>query len=136
MNTGKLAFAGVAILVVAAVIAGLIVSGSPQEQRLLRFDERRVADLQRVSRTVLTYYRETHMLPADLDTLVNGWASAGLPRDPQTDLSYDFEVLGNRSYRLCADFALDSRETPRVEFWSHAGGYQCFSFDYSEVVFD
>lgn len=82
----------------------------------------------------LGYYRDTERLPADLETLVNGWASSGIPRDPDTERNYEYRVISSRRYELCGDFALDSRPTTQDQFWTHAGGHQCFSFDYSDVV--
>ena len=136
MSFGRLASIGVILVVLAAVIAGLVVSGSPDEQRLLRSDGRRVTDLQQLSRSIERYYRDTEGLPPDLETLLNGWASSGLPLDPETDQDYDYEIESSRTYRLCANYALDSRANRQAEFWSHAGGHQCYSFDYSALVLD
>lgn len=136
MTSGRIALAGAVFIVVAAVIAGLVISGSPARQRMLRLDDRRLDDLQRISRSIERYYRETEAVPTDLDVLVNGWISAGLPRDPETDDDYDYEVETGYRYQLCADFALASRETEASGFWSHEPGYQCFSIDYSDVRLD
>ena len=45
MSVQRVAAIGSAVVVVASVIAGLFVTGSPLEQRLLGLDERRVSDL-------------------------------------------------------------------------------------------
>lgn len=136
MNAGKLTLAGIVVVVVAAVVAGLYISGSPLEQRMMREDSRRVADLRRLSRAIENYYRGTEMLPSDLDTLLNGWASSEIPRDPETDRDYEYEIRSDQTYQLCATFSLDSRPATQSEFWTHAGGHQCFSFDYSALVLD
>jgi type II secretory pathway pseudopilin PulG len=136
MNAGRLIFGAIILAVVAAIIAGLVISGSPREQRLLRDDDERVHDLQVLSRTIERYYRETEQLPPDLGTLLNGWASSEIPRDPATDQEYGYEISGTSEYRLCADFALEAREDRQPEYWSHDGGRYCYSFDYSELVLD
>ena len=136
MSTGRLGLIGVVIVVVAAVAAGLVISGSPGEQRRLRADDERVADLQRLSNVIGRYYRETESLPGDLATLLNGWISQEIPRDPDTDQPYGYELLAETAYRLCADFALESRPTRQPEFWDHGPGRQCFAFDYSDIVLD
>ncbi|MGD8340836.1 MAG: hypothetical protein PVH89_08640 [Gammaproteobacteria bacterium] len=136
MTSGRPALIAVVVVVVGAVIAGLVISGSPREQRLLRTDDERVNDLRRVSRAIERYYRETESLPADLQTLLNGWISQEIPRDPDTGQAYGYELLDETAYRLCADFALESRPTRQPEFWEHATGRQCFSFDYAELVLD
>lgn len=134
MNIGKVAAAFVVIVVGAALVAGLRISGSPNEQRNIRADRLRVANLQSLSSTIERYYRETRVLPADLGAVLNGWAGSEIPRDPETNQYYDYEIEGEQAYRLCATFARGSRPTQRVEFWSHPAGRQCFSFDYSELV--
>lgn len=135
MNRGRLALIGVVAVFVAAIVAGLVISGSPAEQRRLRADERRVSDLQQLSRAVERYYIQTERLPRELDTLVNGWISSGLPRDPETEAGYDYEITGDSTYRLCAEFARES--APGTEqFWSHRAGRHCYELDFSEFVLD
>ena len=136
MSRAGLALGAAVLVVVAAVIAGLVISGSPREQRLLRADDERVNDLQRLSRVIERYYRETESLPEDLQALLNGWISQEIPRDPATDVAYGFERVDGTAYRLCADFSLESLPTRQPEFWSHAAGRECFSFDYAELVLD
>lgn len=136
MSLGRLALVGVVAVVVAAVIAGLMITGSPQEQRLLRDDDERVNDLQRLSNVIQRYYRETERLPADLATLLNGWISQEIPRDPDTDAPYGFELIGATAYELCAEFSLESRPIRQPEFWDHGMGRQCFYFDYADIVLD
>lgn len=136
MNAGRLGFFGVIAVVVVAVIAGLIIAGSPAEQRRLRADDRRIRDLQRISSTIARYYRDTEKLPADLDMLINGWATTGIPLDPATEREYTYEIVDADHYRLCADFASDSRPSLPTDFWTHGSGRRCYSFDYSELVLD
>jgi hypothetical protein len=136
MNRGRLVLPGVIAIVAAAVVAGLYVSGSPIEQRRFRADERRVNDIQQISNTIGRYYNATENLPPELETLVNGWASTGIPRDPETENEYRYEITSDDSYRLCAEFARDSRPNRERDFWRHGGGSHCYSFDYSELVLD
>lgn len=134
--TGRLALFGVIAVVMVAVVAGLIIAGSPAEQRRLRADDHRVRDLQRLSSTIQRYYRDTEKLPADLGTLINGWATTGIPLDPETEQEYAYEIVDADHYRLCAEFARDSRPSLPTDFWTHGSGRQCYSFDYSELVLD
>ena len=136
MNTGTLGVVGIVVIVGAAIVAGLVISGSPTVQRQLREDASRVTDLQRLSRSVERYYRDTEMLPYDLDVLLNGWASDEIPQDPVTDAAYAYEIDGSNRYRLCAEFALESEPGLQPEFWEHSAGRYCFAFDYSDLVLD
>jgi type II secretory pathway pseudopilin PulG len=136
LNAGKLALIGIVAVVIAAVVAGLVISGSPAEQRRLRADDRRVGDLQQLTRAIQRYYEETERLPETLDALVNGWISSELPRDPDTEAEYDYEITGSSAFRLCAEFARASRPNAEPEFWSHGAGGHCYSLDFSELVLD
>jgi type II secretory pathway pseudopilin PulG len=125
---------GLAIaLVVAAIVAGLIVSGSPQRQRMLRLDEQRVRDLQALQTNLSRRYTETGALPATLEDLIDGRLLSAVPRDPESGQSYVYEMTGRRVYRLCAEFALPSEGPEPNDFWAHAAGLQCFDFDYATL---
>lgn len=136
MNVGRLALPGVIAIVAVAVVAGLIVSGSPAEQRRLRADDRRISDLQRLSSSIQGYYVNAEKLPPNLETLVNGWMRSAIPLDPETDEEYLYEIVGDASYRLCAEFARDSRPNRPRDFWTHGSGRHCYAFDYSDFVLD
>ena len=58
-----------AVAVVAAIIGGLIVIGSPNEIRMRRFDERRASDLAAISNAISTYRLTHESVPQKLDDL-------------------------------------------------------------------
>lgn len=129
MSRQRLA-AGLAIaVVIAAIVAGLTISGSPQRQRLLRLDQQRVYELQGISRSLSDRYANTRTLPAALADLVDGRTRSSLPRDPVSGEPYGYEILERRAFQLCAEFALASEDPEPDEFWSHEAGRQCFRFD-------
>lgn len=128
MTLEKVAAAVSAVVVVAAVVAGLVVSGSPGEQRLRRFDDQRVSDLMELSRALDSYWDTEAALPASLDLLVDGRRLTRVPVDPATDAAYEYLVDASEAYRLCADFARPSGEDARGDFWAHEAGRTCFSF--------
>lgn len=125
------AYASIAVVGV-AIVVGLYFSGSPTEQRLLRLDERRVADLMRLSGGLSRYFAETGELPAALDELVDGRRLSSLPRDPVSDSSYVYTVTGDEQFELCAEFSRESEYEPNENFWGHGAGRACFPFDYSD----
>lgn len=133
MTSGKLVPAIIVALVAAAVVAGLVVSGSPQRQRELRFDQRRVADLRSLSSALERRYRETGELPAALELLVDGRIVSALPRDPVSEMQYGYETTTRSAYRLCAEFTLAAENVAPGEFWDHGPGRHCYAFDYSEL---
>ena len=116
----------------AAVIAGIVILGSPKRQRQLRLDERRVEDLIDIQRDVNFYWQRHKALPPDLLTLSRE-PGHGAPRvDPERGNPYELEITGAESFRLCAVFTFDSSEVPEQtryfskESWTHGVGRQCF----------
>ncbi len=124
------AYAAVAA-VAAAIAAGLYLSGSPTEQRLLRLDERRVSDLRTLANALSRHVTETGRLPDTLDALVDGRRLTRLPSDPASEEPYAYVVTGSHAFELCADFDRESAPRMQGDFWSHSAGRACFSFDYS-----
>jgi hypothetical protein len=120
---------GAIALVTVVVAAALYVLGSPGEQRRLRLDERRVEDLNALRADIGAYWRVNRRLPASL-----GEASRdpALYRDPVSGDAYEYRVLGERSYELCATFERPySPDRPQLatRFWPHPAGRHCFALD-------
>jgi len=128
MTVSKIAALSGSLLVAVAVLVGLYLAGSPSEQRLLRFDERRVHDLQSISLSIQAHVDKADRLPDDLSELVDGQLLTKLPLDPVSQEAYVFELTSQNSYRLCAEFSRASDSIPEQDFWFQDGGYQCFNF--------
>jgi hypothetical protein len=130
--------AGLAATVAAllAVIAGLVVLGSPSRARARRLDDLRIADLARISGALDTYWKKHADLPAGLDTLRADNMFDRVPTDPATHAPYTYHASGERSYRLCATFAQPSDTSRHERFiegvdlgsrpWTHGAGESCF----------
>ena len=117
-----------AVVVIVAALAGLYLSGSPSEQRLLRLDERRVRDLNQLANAIQIYWQEQDQLPATLRDVVDGRRLDRLPADPDDRRDYEYSP-GEKTFRLCAEFDRSSPESDVVEFWNHPAGRHCFEFD-------
>ncbi len=136
-------------IIVAGVIAGFLIAGSPQSQRLVRLDERRVSDLQTIQWQIINYWQRKGLLPGNLSELTDPIGGFILPRDPVTRNDYEYGVLGNLKFQLCASFdtsdleesgqassktmpvpaspakfSRDGFEYPSV--WNHEKGRVCF----------
>lgn len=122
----KLFFGISSLVVVVAVVTAFFLMGSPAEQRLKKFDARRVSDLQRTKQAVDYYYRSKKELPKDIDAVTKTWAQVA-KTDPQTEKPYGYRIVDEDSYELCAEFSTASEG--RVGMWSHPRGEHCFSFD-------
>lgn len=123
-------------IVTASIIAGFFIVGSPQEERLRRFDERRVSDLQQLQSAVINYYLAKDTLPQNFIELS---ANASIPRDPETNMLYEYIITNKETFSLCATFALPSLPEngsypiPKSPYgtidetnWDHGTGHACF----------
>jgi len=120
-------------LVGLAVITGLVVMGSPGEARARRLDERRVADLRRITYAINVYRTGHDRLPESLRALVQDPEARLRAQDPATGESYEYQVLGPRTYAVCARFERADPDSSypepgsgREEAWRHGVGRQCF----------
>ena len=138
------AFAGiVAILVIVFIGYGIVLTGTPGQQRAFQFDQRRVSELQQISYAIDTYWQNNEKFPASFDDLKNQQHSyIQSVTDPKTQVAYEYRVLGDKSYELCATFETDSAKTA-VRFktpvpfseqsWDHATGRVCFEREVQEL---
>ena len=139
-----------AVLIVGSIGAGFYVLGTPQSQRMLRYDSQKVSDLQNIQWQIVNYWQQKGVLPATLVELQDPISGFMVPADPQTQVPYEYEKTGNLSFDLCADFnkstgvmngsiarmpypAEPAYSKPMikpggiVESWQHEAGRQCFS---------
>lgn len=100
---------GVGALVLASIVAGFFIIGSPTDQRLYRFDEQKVMDLQSIQWQVVEYWRAKSALPAALDVLENPLSGYVVPVDPQTKEAYTYRTKGALVFELCATFNKESQ---------------------------
>lgn len=129
-------------VVAASVVGGLMLIGSPREQRIRRLDARRVFDLQGIARALDLYWTRHKALPTDLGTLAqeDGWDIAA--HDPESGLSYPYRVTGERSFELCATFGMELPDqflvpiesTSRGGMWAHGRGAHCFALEAQNVT--
>ena len=121
---------GVTAVVVAAVIAAIVVLGTPAQQRQRRLDERRVRDLSTIENSIGIYTNMHGALPSDLALLGKEPGSRSAPSDPDTGAAYEYTVIDTESYRLCAVFSAPSSKATSTfmdrEEWTHGAGKQCF----------
>lgn len=131
----------VSIVVLASIVVGFFIVGTPATQRDRRFDERRVGDLQSLQGQIIYFWTLKEKLPQNLDELEDGISGFVVPTDPNSKTPYTYNVLGELNFELCAEFKTDSddmgivsREAKSLyyyggfgENWSHEKGKNCFS---------
>lgn len=129
-------------IVAVAVIAGFFIVGSPKEERLRRFDERRVQDLQFIQGEIVYHWQNKTKLPENLAALRDDIRGVVAPKDPETGADYVYEIKGPESFSLCANFnrpslsESDAGLRPAVPYpaepyyvqqnWEHKDGFVCF----------
>jgi hypothetical protein len=130
------------VLVIAGVGAAIaavtfsIALNPPSLVRAHALDDQRMQALEQMNVAIGNYYRVHHALPQTIDDVEN--RNDLSPRsdwtDPVTHQPYEYSPAGRNSYRLCADFAADSKtaENPYVmSFRKHHKGHDCFVEDVS-----
>ncbi len=137
------AFQAVIVGIVALVLGyGFYLAGSPQSQRLVRFDDQKVYDLSSIQNYIVyNWWQQKGTLPQTLDVLNDPISNFMVPVDPQTNRPYEYHLLSqaNHSFQLCAEFNKPSdlsinNAFPPVEpkngvvsgTWSHGIGRVCF----------
>jgi hypothetical protein len=91
-------------------------------------DERRVADLQRLSHAIQVFRAKHDVLPASLARLPIDPAAPVHTYDPVSNRLYDYRPLGPLAYELCARFDAARTDEPR-DFWWHDAGRHCFALE-------
>ena len=121
-------------IVAAAVVAGFFIVGSPQEERLRRFDDRRVSDLQTLQYQIVNHWQTKNKLPETLGDLSDSISGFMAPRDPSNGSAYEFRAASTLSFELCASFTRPSERQMQPEpagpdpsqSWDHPAGRFCF----------
>ncbi|MBV8332137.1 MAG: hypothetical protein JO192_05315 [Candidatus Eremiobacteraeota bacterium] len=118
--------AAACLLVIAGLVAGFTVTGSPSHARDVAIDQKRVDDLKDIASRLRTRYRDTGTFPA---ALPSEWA-----HDPVTKQPYPYRRTGRSQFMLCATFTAPSENEPSVSgtgFWNHGSGQKCYHLDTS-----
>ena len=131
-----------AIVALGGIIAGFFIVGTPGEQRNRRLDEDRVNDLQMVQSEVINYWVQKEELPVQLSDLQDSITGFVPPTDPVSKQSYEYIVLNELSFELCAEFGsqnLDEKDRMLErnyymndkynQNWTHDVGRVCFIRD-------
>ncbi len=123
-------FAGV--IVIGSIVWGFSVLGSPRTQRLIKYDEQKVSDLQSIDSQIKNYYIVKENLPQTLEEVANG--NYYIPQfDSQTQKPYEYEKTSKTTYNLCAEFNKAFEDKVDVNYypygglsWFHPAGRFCF----------
>jgi cytochrome c biogenesis protein CcdA len=95
-------------IVLASIILGFFLFGTPAHQRSVRFDSQRVSDLQMIQSEVVSYWQQKEALPTQVSDLTNNISGFFAPLDPNTGIGYEYTVKGPLSFEICATFEAKS----------------------------
>lgn len=144
-SRGRLAAILSSIFVVLSLAGGLILAGSPAEERARRMDEQRLNDLRSIQWRVVSYWQTKRELPPNLAALSNDLEDFSVPSQGPEDDVYRYAATGDLSFELCAtfsraddaaanDYAIarptsENAMKPVIDAsgWSHPAGEFCFS---------
>lgn len=122
------------ILVLAAVVLGFVVVGSPGSQRAMQLDMDRVSDLSSLQYEILNHYDREGALPENLNEFRGSQTN-----DPRTDEGYEYRVVDKDTFELCATFETSSEDLDEDTMyykgiysdstWSHEAERTCFERD-------
>jgi len=133
MNRNVWAAIAATVGVVAVVILGFRVLGSPRTQRMVQSDLRTVRTLAELAQQINARWASSEkVLPKDLEKF-----ATSVKQDQITGKSFGYRVKSSGEYELCATFATDSRDTSTTntdDRWIHPKGDYCFQFDASQPV--
>lgn len=133
-----------ALLVFVTMAWGFYSAGSPQAERIRRFDERRISDLQQIQWQIINYWQAKEKLPGSLEDLRDIISGFVPPADPEAGTSYEYRATGELDFELCAIFKAISSDSDlrhknpipvpaaidgsyqASDVWAHNVGRTCF----------
>jgi hypothetical protein len=137
------------VLVIATIVFGFYVSGSPMKSRSERMDQTRISDLQNIQSQIVNYWQSKTVIPQKLSELNDSISGFVIPVDPETGLSYEYipgtpVEDGAVKFELCAIFKTNTSSSPFIPMgdpagrptkaiypladnWDHGTGRVCFS---------
>jgi hypothetical protein len=130
VNGGKLLAIAAALAAATAALVSIWLD-PPAENRAHTIDLRRVNKLLGTRAEIERYFQAHMALPKALDALnEERRGSQGDWSDPETGGLFGYEITGEKSYRLCANFnrASNERENLYPNRPKHSAGRDCFEY--------
>ncbi len=126
--------AAVALVVVGCIAYALFLMGSPGQQRDIRLDRERVSHLSNIAENIDVYWELNGELPIDLVDMSGPRYFLSRIHDPERGGRYEYRVLEDGHYELCAVFSTDTAEQEgerrfSERAWDHGRGETCFRLE-------
>ena len=99
---------GISVVVLFIIVSGFFLIGSPSESKNRVEDSIRESDLSSIQYNITNFWQQKSRLPENLEEIVDPLTLVSLPVDPDTGLNYEYKVLGENKFELCAIFETSS----------------------------
>lgn len=128
------------MLVISTVISGILVAGTPFENRLKALDEQKIETMNRLKTIIENYYSLEKRLPISLEKAYTPLSSI---QTVESDIT--LEVTGDTEYQLCTTFQTDnSKEQVAYPLpvesgfidTSHKSGYDCLKYKIPKYIIE
>ncbi len=130
----------IAVVVLASIISGFFIVGTPWQQRSRKMDEQRIADLQGLQYQLVDYWSRKGSLPQELMVLQDNISGFMVPLDPESKAGYEYKIIDKLKFELCANFSTSDKDFPArgkqamyatpygdlQQNWEHESGRICF----------
>jgi len=139
------------LVVLASIVLGFFIVGTPATQRDRRFDEQSVSNLQTLQSQIVNYWAQKDVLPEKLEDLEDSLSGYLAPKDPETKELYEYRVIDSLIFELCATFKTSSSDIGVVSIpidpylyrgisskqnWEHEEGRVCFERTIDPELYD
>ena len=140
-RNGRIGIGAVAAFIIGSIVWAHI---KADQSAAMYTDIQRVSNLQQLNLALQEYYRDLKVLPGhlrDLEQRANpAYMRDGYMFDPQTHQPFEYDVIDDNDYQICAVFRFSTQEIiHRVPtdlanpVWDHERGPHCFHFNPPEV---
>lgn len=120
----------ISVIILASIIWGFSVMGSPKTQRLIKIDNQKISDLQNIQWQVINYWQVNGIIPESM---------------PNLPIGIEYKKTAEMNFELCTEFNRESMINKNIEMaqtyptkwesfnlpnrndnWNHKAGRQCF----------
>lgn len=125
------------VVITISFVGSFFIVDSPALARLKAYDRTRTSNLQEIKYATDDYYREFNKLPESLTELKTYRAYIQIT-DPKSEETYEYQIIDEVSYELCADFETSNKEGETLteygyEEFLHDAGRNCFKRKVSQL---
>lgn len=122
------------VIVAAAFVTSLFFVESPAQARRQKIDQKVLNSFSSIDGAVNNYYDNMKTLPGNLDQLRQevDYLTENTITNISTGQVYEYKVISEDSYQLCAEFLTSNMDKESNEYdsylkenWQHDKGYQC-----------